>query len=82
MRNVKARIMSWLTTSQAAALVPTLDGSAGVVAVYQNGRYVEPEMVVIPNSPEGVWGPDGPVNISPDAPGEEATDDDEPEPEG
>lgn len=61
MRCVKARIVSWLNTNQVGAIVPTLDGRGVVLAVYQNGKYYEPEAVRIPSSPAELWGPDGPM---------------------
>lgn len=61
MRCVKARIVSWLNTTQVGAIVPTVEGPPLVLAVYSNGRYVEPEPIRIPNSPAEMWGPDGPI---------------------
>jgi hypothetical protein len=71
MRCVKARIMSWLNSAIIGAVLPTQDGHGIVLAVYQNGRYVEPETIMMPNSPADMWGPDGPVGhygqpLSPD----------------
>ncbi len=60
LRCFKARIVSWLTTSVQGAIAPTADGSAVVIAVYSNGRYVEPEILPEPDD-RSAWGPDGPV---------------------
>lgn len=70
MRCVKARIMSWVSTSQMAAIVPTVEGPPIVLAVYNNGRYVEPEPFHVPSSPAEMWGPDGPIYRSPAQPEE------------
>lgn len=61
MRCTKARIMSWLNTATIGAVIPTLDGHGIVLAVYHNGRYIEPEPVTVPNSLAEMWGPDGPI---------------------
>lgn len=59
MRCQKARIVSWLNSSQVGAVISTLDGNAVCLAVYDNGRYVEPEPLHMPNSPADLgWGPD------------------------
>lgn len=63
MRCVKARIMSWLHSAQIGAVIHGIDGSSTVIAVYSNGKYVEPEVIRMPNSPGEMWGPDGPVNM-------------------
>jgi hypothetical protein len=77
MRCFKARIVSWLNTSQTGAVVPTMDGHGVVLAVYQNGRYFQPEAFHIPSSPAELWGPDGPLRWNglpqPGTPGETET---------
>ena len=69
MRCFKARMVSWLTISQQGAVIPTTDGGSLVMAVYNNGRYVEPNLIRIPNDPGDManWGPDGPLK-PPEAP--------------
>ena len=61
-RMLKARTVSWLTNSQQAVVLPSVDGSSvAVVAVYDTGRYIRPEIVHVPDGvPEG-WGMDGPI---------------------
>jgi len=64
MRCQKARIMSWLNSSQVGAVLPCGDNQMVVLAMYYNGRYVEPEVFQIPNGVPADWiGPDGPVNF-------------------
>ena len=64
MRCQKARIMSWLNSSVVGATLPAGEGFI-VLAVYNNGRYVEPEHVHIPNTPaEMGWGLDGPAQYN------------------
>jgi hypothetical protein len=64
MRCVKARIVSWLNSTAVGATLPVGEGFI-VLAVYNNGRYVEPEHVRIPDSPaEMGWGPDGPAEYN------------------
>lgn len=60
MRCVKARIVSWLNSTTVGAVLPAGDTHV-VLAVYHNGKYVEPEPIHIPNSPAEMWGPDGPI---------------------
>jgi hypothetical protein len=60
-RCVKARIVSWLNSNTVGAVLANPDGHGIVLAVYNNGRYVEPEMVHVPSSPAELWGPDGPI---------------------
>jgi hypothetical protein len=73
-RCFRARVVSWLTASQQGVVLPSVDGSPCIIAVYSNGRYVTPETITIPNGVPPEWGPDGPVQQppadSPDAPGE------------
>jgi hypothetical protein len=76
MRCVKARFVSWITNSQVNATVPTLDGSGVILAVYVNGRAVQLG-VEVPDSPADLWGPDGPVNMTPAEEPEEEDDDGE-----
>lgn len=67
----KARIMSWLGSNHVGAIIPTGPDSGIVLAVYHNGRYIEPEVFHVPNSPAEMWGPDGPLYRSqqpPEAP--------------
>ena len=59
-RLVKARIVSWLNSSVVGAVVPVGDGNGVVLAVYDNGRYVAPQMVQVPNDVGPLWGPDQP----------------------
>lgn len=59
LRCQKARIVSWLQSTQIGAVISTMDGRSVVLAVYDNGRYVEPEPLHMPNSPADLgWGPD------------------------
>ncbi len=64
MRCQKARLVSWLNSDKVAATIPLSDGQYCILAVYNNGKYYEPEVLTIPDSPEGLWGPDGPINIT------------------
>lgn len=71
MRCFKARVMSWLNTATIGAVLPTAEGHGIVLAVYHNGRYIEPEPIQVPNSLAEMWGPDGPIGhngqpLSPD----------------
>jgi hypothetical protein len=63
-RCLKARFVSWITVSTQPVLVPTLDGSGCVIAVYSNGKYVTPQVVHIPSGVPEDWGPDGPIHPS------------------
>lgn len=77
-RCLKARIISWLNSGDFPAYIPTIDGSGVILALYRNGRHVQPEVVRVPNSPAelgNIWGPDGPVNMGSD---EDKPDSDEP----
>jgi hypothetical protein len=65
MRCLKARIVSWLNTSRVGAVITTNEGMPVVLAIYDNGRYWEPEPIQIPNTLGEFWGPDGPVNLGP-----------------
>ncbi len=50
-RCFKARVLSWLTESIQGVIIHGV-----IVAAYHNGKYIEPQMVVIPDGvPEG-WG--------------------------
>ena len=64
---VKARIISWLQSGQVGAVVQGVDGNTTVITVYRNGKYIEPRVVHIPDSPSEMsgWGPDGPVQMGP-----------------
>jgi hypothetical protein len=75
-RYAKARFISWINTSQHPVLLPTMDGSGCVLAVFQNGKYIAPQIVQIPNGIPENWGPDGPIN--PPAPPEGGPDGDHP----
>jgi hypothetical protein len=78
MRCLKARFVSWITTSQTPVIVPTMDGSGCVIAVYSNGKYITPQIVHIPNGVPENWGPDGPIPEPPAAPPEGGPDNDHP----
>lgn len=70
-RCLKARIVSWLQNCRLGVVIPTIDGSGCVIAVYHNGRYVEPELVQVPDSPADLgWGPDGPATYNQEKPPE------------
>lgn len=71
MRCLKARAVSWLTNSQQGAVVPLAGGGELILAVYNNGRYVSPAVVQVPNDASGIagWGPDGPVKPPETPPG-------------
>jgi hypothetical protein len=61
-RCLKTRIVSWLTETPQAVMLP----GGYVFAVYYNGRRVEPEKIVIPNMVPPEWlGPDGPLRQPP-----------------
>jgi hypothetical protein len=68
-RCLKTRVVSWLTETPQAVLLP----GGHVFAVYYNGRYVEPETIMIPNMVPPEWlGPDGPLRKpGDDGPGED-----------
>jgi hypothetical protein len=63
-RSLKARVVSWLTVTPQAVLLPGAD-SPYVLAVYYNGRYVEPATITIPDGVPPEWGPDGPWSPKP-----------------
>jgi len=66
MRCAKARIVSWLNSDKVGATLPLGEGQYVIVAIYDNGRYVQPEVVDIPNGVPADWvGPDGPINLTP-----------------
>ena len=75
MRCVKARIVSWLNSDKVGATLPVGDGGQYIIlAIYENGKYVKPETVTIPNGVPADWGPDGPVQYGPvQAPPEDET---------
>jgi len=77
-RCFKARVMSWLHSATIGAVIPTSEGHGFVLAVYHNGRYVEPDMIHVPNSPAEMWGPDGPIGHN----GQPLAPDDKPPEEG
>lgn len=85
MRCFKARVMSWLNTATIGAVIPTSEGHGLVLAVYHNGKYIEPEPIMVPNSLAEMWGPDGPVGrngqpLSPDSkPPEEGGEEEKPD---
>lgn len=64
LRCLKARAISWLTTSHAHAALPTIDGSHVVIAIYLNGKRVEPEIVQVATGTPPEWGPDGPAQYN------------------
>jgi hypothetical protein len=73
-RSLKARVVSFLTITPQAVLLPGAEGPY-VLAVYYNGRYVEPATITIPDGVPPEWGPDGPWSPkppadSPDKPGD------------
>ena len=74
-RCLKARVVSWLTVSQQAVVMPSVDGSGCILAVYDNGRYMQPELVRIPDGVPPGWGPDGPLQRPDD--GDAPADDDD-----
>lgn len=59
-RCLKARILSWLTVTPQAVILPGAE-SPHLFAVYFNGRYIEPTTITIPDGVPPGWGPDGPV---------------------
>jgi hypothetical protein len=61
MRCLKARVVSWLTVSPQAVMLP----GGYVLAVYCNGKFIEPEVVRIPDGVPPEWGPDGPIQPPP-----------------
>lgn len=63
-RCFKARIVSWLNSDKVGATLPLNDGQYVLLAIYDNGRYVNPETVTVPGSLPADWiGPDGPFTI-------------------
>jgi len=71
MRCLKARVLSWLTVSAQGVVVHGVDGTSCVIAVYGNGKRIEPEVVHIPDGIPPEWGMDGPVRKPEDEPGED-----------
>jgi hypothetical protein len=59
---LKARLYSWLTISTQGAMIPCIEGTPVIVAVYANGRRIEPAPVETPDHVPDNWGPDGPIN--------------------
>lgn len=82
MRCFKARVMSWLNTSRVGAVIHTNEGFQVVLAVYDNGRYWEPEPLQVPSSVNEMWGPDGPVNFGPMPPQPQEPDNEGDKPDG
>lgn len=81
MRCVKARIASWLNSDKVGATVPVGEGQFVLLAVYDNGKYVKPEVLNVPDSPATLgWGPDGPLNMGqpPQSPPEEGGEQEDP----
>lgn len=79
LRCQKARIISWLNSGQYGATLPLNDGQYVIIAIYDNGRYVKPESVTVPNDVSALWGPDQPdgpaqYNKPPEEGGEESQD--------
>lgn len=70
--HIKARIASWLNSGAVPVIIPSTAGPV-VIAVYSNGRYVEPETINIPSTLPAHWGPDGPVQMGPQEPPQEET---------
>ncbi len=64
MRCLKARLVSWLNTDKVGATIPLGNGQYVVFAIYENGRYYQPDPITIPDGVPPGWGldqPDGPA---------------------
>lgn len=76
MRSFKTRLYSWLTMSTQGCLIRAADGTPALIAVYHNGRYIEPDFIKIgiPDDLSTLGSPGGP-----DGPPIKEEDEDEPE---
>ena len=81
MRCLKARIVSWLNSDRVGATLPLGEGQYVIVAIYENGRYLKPAPVTVPDSLADManWGPDGPINLTVTKPEDDEDDEDDPD---